>query len=150
MGKNIKEQRRNSIIAIGLDSADLYLVQKWSNEGYLPTIKSLMNRGCWGRLNSTAAISSGSLWPTFFTGTSPAKHGCFFGHRQLKTGTYQIYKKDADQIKRKPFWVRLSQAGKRVAIFDIPQTYPIKGLNGIQITAWGVESPHWSMSSWPP
>lgn len=150
MNKNNKEQRRNPIVVIGLDSADPILIEKWSNEGYLPTITSLMNRGYWGRLNSTAVISSGSLWPTFFTGTSPAKHGCFFGHRQLKTGTYQIYKKDADQIKREPFWVWLSQMGKRVAIFDIPQTYPIKRLNGIQITAWGVEAPHWSMSSWPP
>ncbi|MER3446611.1 MAG: hypothetical protein C4291_07085 [Candidatus Dadabacteria bacterium] len=150
MNRSNKEQRHNPIVVIGLDSADPDLILKWSSEGHLPTITSLMNHGCWGRLNSTANISSGSLWPTFFTGTSPAKHGCFFGHRQLKTGTYQIYKKDADQIKRKPFWVWLSQAGKGVAIFDIPQTYPINGLNGIQITAWGVEAPHWSMSSWPP
>jgi predicted AlkP superfamily phosphohydrolase/phosphomutase len=150
MSKNGKGQKPRPIIVVGLDSADPDLILKWSSEGYLPTIASLINRGSWGKLNSTAVISSGSLWPTFFTGTSPAKHGCFFGHRQLKTGTYQIYKKDADQIKRKPFWIWLSRAGKRVAIFDIPQTYPIKGLNGIQITAWGVESPHWSMSSWPP
>jgi predicted AlkP superfamily phosphohydrolase/phosphomutase len=150
MNKNNKGQKHNPIVVIGLDSADPDLILKWSSEGHLPKMRSLINRGCCGRLNSTAVISSGSLWPTFFTGTSPTKHGCFFGHRQLKTGTYQIYKKDADQIKREPFWVRLSQAGKRVAIFDIPQTYPINGLNGIQITAWGVEAPHWSMSSWPP
>lgn len=149
MNENNKEQGHNSIVVIGLDSADPTLIEKWSNEGYLPTITSLMNHGCWGRLNSTANISSGSLWPTFFTGTSPAKHGAFFGHRHLKNGTYQIHKKDADQMKRSPFWVWLSQGGKRIAIIDIPQTYPIKGLNGIQITAWGVESAHWNMSSWP-
>ena len=150
MSKNHEGQKRNPIILVGLDSADPDLILKWSSEGYLPTIALLMKEGCWGRLNSTADISSGTLWPTFLTGTSPAKHGCFFGHRQLKNGTYQIYKRDADQIKRKPFWVWLSQAGKRVAVSDIPQTYPIEGLNGVQIVGWGVESPHWRMSSWPP
>jgi predicted AlkP superfamily phosphohydrolase/phosphomutase len=142
--------KSSPIILIGLDSADPDLILKWSSEGYLPAISSLIKRGCWGKLKSTADISSGSLWPTFFTGTSPAKHGCYFGHMQLKSGTYRIYKRDADQIKRNPFWLWLSRAGKRVAICDIPQTYPIEGLNGIQITGWGVESPHWKLSSWPP
>ena len=150
MTKQSGDMKRNPIILIGLDSADPDLILKWSSEGHLPAISSLIKRGCWGKLNSTADISSGSLWPTFFTGTSPAKHGCYFGHMQLKSGTYRIYKRDADQIKRKPFWLWLSQAGKTVAICDIPQTYPIEGLNGFQITGWGVESPHWKLSSWPP
>ncbi|HSE83426.1 MAG TPA: alkaline phosphatase family protein [Thermodesulfobacteriota bacterium] len=150
MSKDGKEQKRNPIIVIGLDGADLLLIQKWSNEGYLPTITSLMNRGCWVRLNSPGDISSGSVWPTFLTGVSPDKHGFFYGHRQLKSGSYQIYKKYANQIKRRPFWDWLSQAGKRIAIFDIPQTYPVKGLNGIQIASWGAFASLWKMSSWPP
>ncbi len=144
------ETNSDHIILIGLDSADPDLILKWASEGHLPAISSLIKRGCWGKLISTADVSSGSLWPTFSTGTSPAKHGCYFGHMQLKSGTYRIYKRDADEIKRDPFWVWLSRAGKRVAVCDIPQTYPIEGLNGLQITGWGVEAPHWKLSSWPP
>ncbi len=142
--------RSDPIIVIGFNGAEHQLIQKWSDEGYLPTIASLMERGCWGRINSTGDISSGSVWPTFLTGVSPAKHGVFYGHRELKIGTYQIYKKYADQIKSKPFWYRLSKAGKRIAIFDIPYTHPLKGLNGIQIVAWGAFAPSWKISSWPP
>jgi len=130
MTKQSGDMKRNPIILIGLDSADPDLILKWSSEGHLPAISSLIKRGCWGKLNSTADISSGSLWPTFFTGTSPAKHGCYFGHMQLKSGTYRIYKRDADQIKRKPFWLWLSQAGKRLQFVTYPKPIRSKDLMG--------------------
>lgn len=138
------------IIAIGLDGADHNLIQRWCDEGFLPTISSLMKQGCWGILDSTGDVSSGSVWSTFMTSVSPAKHGVFYGHRELKKGTYRIHKKYADEIKGKPFWYWLSNAGKRIAIFDIPHTYPIDGLNGFQIVAWGAFAPNWKISSSPP
>jgi predicted AlkP superfamily phosphohydrolase/phosphomutase len=76
--------RRDPLIAIGLDGAEYHLIQRWSEEGYLPAITSLIERGCWGRINSTGDISSGSVWPTFITGVSPAKHGIFYGHREIR------------------------------------------------------------------
>jgi predicted AlkP superfamily phosphohydrolase/phosphomutase len=53
-------------------------------------------------------------------------------------------------IKREPFWLQLSRAGKRIAILDVPVTYPIEGLNGIYLVAWGVHGPCWHQDSWPP
>jgi predicted AlkP superfamily phosphohydrolase/phosphomutase len=149
MSKNSKNRNRDPIIVIGLDGAEPSLIQKWSAEGYLPTITSCMNRGCWGILNSTGDICSGTVWPSFITGLSPLKHGVFYGHREFKRGTYQIYKKYADQIKGTHFWQWLSQAGKRIAIFDVPHTYPLTSLNGIQIVSWGSFAPDWKISSWP-
>ncbi|WP_446344393.1 alkaline phosphatase family protein [Coleofasciculus sp. F4-SAH-05] len=40
-----------------------------------------------------------------------------------------------------PFWSRLRNTGKRVTTFDVPKTYPIEGLEGIQVSAWGEEYP---------
>jgi predicted AlkP superfamily phosphohydrolase/phosphomutase len=150
MNKNSKNQSRDPIIVIGLDGAEPSLIQKWSNEGYMPTITALRNRGCWGILNSTGDICSGSVWPSVITGLSPLKHGVFYGHRELKCGTYQIFKMYADQVKGTHFWQWLSRAGKRIAIFDVPHTYPLAGLNGIQIVSWGTFAPDWKISSWPP
>jgi len=143
-------KERSSVIAIGLDAADPDLIEKWSQQGYLPTISSLMRHGSWGRLISTTELSSGATWPSVHTGTSPAKHGIYFYHRQIKTGSYEITKKSANEIKRDPFWVLLSQSNNRVAILDVPFTYPTVGLNGVQLVGWGVEAPSWKKSSWPP
>jgi len=142
-------KERSSVIAIGLDAADLDLIGKWSRQGNLPTIASLISNGSWVRLMSTTDMSSGTTWPSVSTGVSPAKHGIHFYHRQLKSGTYEICKKYANQIKRDPFWVLSSQAGKRVAILDVPFTHPTVGLNGVHLAGWGVEAPGWKQSTWP-
>lgn len=151
MSKNLSVNgKSNQVIAIGLDAADPYLTEHWIKQGYLPTITSLIDHGSWGNLMSNTDISSGVTWPSVSTGTSPAKHGVYFSHRQLKTGTYEICKKYANHVKGDPFWILPSQAGKRVAILDVPHTYPIKGLNCVQLVAWGAEAPGWEKSTWPP
>jgi predicted AlkP superfamily phosphohydrolase/phosphomutase len=143
-------RRREPVIVIALDGAEYSLIQRWCREGYLPTISSLIDNGCWGILDSTASISSGTVWPSTNTGLSPHKHGVFYGHKEFVNGTYQIKRKYANEVNGAYFWKWLSQAGKKIAIFDIPYTYPLPELNGIQIAAWGAFSPHWKMSSWPP
>ena len=143
-------KQSNRIVVIGSDSADFYLIQKWVNEGHLPAMASLISRGSWGKLNSTADISSGTVWPSFFTGASPAKHRGL-GRSRLKLGTYRVIDTPyANLVKSKPFWLQLSRTGRRVAILDVPKTYPIEGLNGIQLVAWGAHAPSWHPDSWPP
>jgi len=47
-------------------------------------------------------------------------------------------------------WEHMSRAGKRVAVIDAPFGRPTDGLNGVQITNWGVhDSWSWPRSSWP-
>jgi predicted AlkP superfamily phosphohydrolase/phosphomutase len=150
MDKHNAPRKHDTVIAIGLDAADPDLIEKWSGQGHLTTISSLMANGSWVRLISTAELSSGATWPSVNTGVSPAKHGIYFYHRQLKNGSYEIIKKYANQIKRDPFWVLLSQSNNSVAILDVPFTRPTVGLNGIQLVGWGVEAPSWKKSSWPP
>ncbi len=150
MDKNRRVKESSPVIAVGIDIASPELIEKWSRDGHLPTLASLINRGSWGRVLSTSDLSSGTIWPTFFTGVSPAKHGQFFTHMQLINGTYRIDKKYANQVKRYPFWFQLNRVGRRIAIIDVPQTYPLRGLNGVQIVGWGAEYPAWKRSSWPP
>jgi len=137
------------IILIGLDGCEPILIEKWVKKGHLPTLASLMKKGIWRRLLSDAAISSGSTWPSVFTGASPAKHGAGFTHRQIKPGTYKIRKFYADEFLRDPFWHELSQTEKRIAIFDFPKTYPFKDIRGLQITGWATESHNHEPSSFP-
>jgi predicted AlkP superfamily phosphohydrolase/phosphomutase len=68
---------------------------------------------------------------------------------QLRSGTYRIDKKYADDIAVEFFWAPLGRAGLRVFSFDIAQTRPIPGFNGVNLCAWGSEYPAWPRSSWP-
>jgi len=127
------------ILALGLEAADPDLLEAWLDAGELPNFRALIERGGYRRLRSCTDVSSGATWPSITTGVSPAKHGMGFYHRQLKSGTYRIIKKYADDVRSEFFWKPMSAAGRRVAIFDIPSIYPPPNFNGAQVVGWGAE-----------
>src|SRR5262245_35316581 len=69
------------ILLIGLDSADADLIERWCQEGYLPTLQSLRQAGIWGRLGTTAEVMHVSAWPSIYTGTTPGKHGMYHAYQ---------------------------------------------------------------------
>ena len=140
---------RPGILAIGLEAADPVLLEKWLAAGELPNFSRLIDGGCYRKLHSCTEVSSGATWPSITTGVSPAKHGMGFYHRQLRTGSYRIVKKYADEVRSDFLWKPLSAAGHRVAVFDIPVVYPLPGFNGAQIIGWGAEGLNWKQCSEP-
>jgi predicted AlkP superfamily phosphohydrolase/phosphomutase len=54
------------------------------------------------------------------------------------------------ETKGTPFWNVLSQAGKRVAVIDVPHSVVSEPVNGIQIAEWGVHDRHVGFHTWPP
>jgi predicted AlkP superfamily phosphohydrolase/phosphomutase len=143
------QQNQQKVICIVLESAEPALIEKWCQEGKLPVLQQLRQDGVWTRLQSPSYISSGCAWPTLNIGTTPAKHGIGFFHREIKNGTYRIIKKYADQAKGEPFWKRLGEAGFRSAIFDLAATLPRPDTNGVIVVDWGSEHPAWKTSSYP-
>ncbi len=146
---DLKRTDKHRVILIGLDSADPDLIQKWCREGRLPFINSLIRSGAYVRLQSTQGLFSDSPWPSFHTGVNPAKHG-YYNYIQLQRGTTDFIKVNARSCRYFPFWSLLRGAGKRVAIFDVPKSYPIEGVEGAQIAAWGEHYPMMRRCSLPP
>ncbi|MDX1541666.1 MAG: alkaline phosphatase family protein, partial [Geminicoccaceae bacterium] len=138
------------VLLIGLEAIDPKLVRKWSAEGHLPVMKGLIERGSWSVLGSTVEIGSGASWGTLITGTNPGKHGMAFYHRQLRAGTYEVRKKYADGVGCEPFWARLGEAGRRLVVFDVPTTYPLPDMPGVQVCCWGSQAENWEPASSPP
>jgi predicted AlkP superfamily phosphohydrolase/phosphomutase len=93
----------------------------------------------------------GAVWPSFFTGVSPSRHGRYC-YKQIVTGTYAIDRFQPSQLKRPPFWNALSEAGQRVAIVDVPKSPVGTGLNGLQLIDWGTHDPEFGATfrTWPP
>jgi predicted AlkP superfamily phosphohydrolase/phosphomutase len=60
---------------IGLDAAEPRLIEQWTDDGSLPTLRTLRREGAYARLRSTADWLVGSTWPTFYTGRLPAETG---------------------------------------------------------------------------
>ena len=138
------------IFFLAIDAGDKLLIRNWANDGTLPNISALMNRGLVCETMSVDGFYEGSTWPSFYTGVNPARHG-FHRLTQLAPGTYDFCRCDPGGcITREPFWNTLSRAGKKVAVLDIPLASVSKNLNGIHMVEWGGHDAAYGFKTWPP
>ena len=128
------------LLVVGADALDDVLVRRWAAEGAMPTVARLLGEGTWGTILNPIGLYVGALWPSFVTGTTPARHGryCF---EQIRPGSYAAARIRAEHVRMDPFWNALSRAGRRVAIMDVPKTVIAADLNGIQLADWGTHDP---------
>jgi len=124
------------VLFIGLDSADPGLLAQGCDAGWLPVLQNLRRHGTWAPVRVPRGFGNGAIWPSFFTGVNPGRHGRYF-YRQIEPGTYDIknFVEDTD-FKHRPFWEHLSQAGRKVAIIDMIKAPLAKYINGIQLNDW--------------
>jgi predicted AlkP superfamily phosphohydrolase/phosphomutase len=138
------------VLLLEVDAGDRDLLLGWAQYGVLPNLQRLLQRGLWGPSLAVPGLYVGAVWPSFYTGVNPARHGVH-SLAQLKPGTYEIVRcVVGDHVKREPFWNYLSRAGKRVAILDVPLSGISRDLNGIQMVEWGCHDANYGFRTWPP
>lgn len=129
--------KQNRVLVIGIDGAELSLIEKWKNE--LPTIRRLMENGAYGRLKSTYPPESCPAWCSFYTGKNPGKIGVF-GFKQKKENEYDEELVNRSFVKSQALWALLSEAGKKSIVINVPITYPPQKIDGILVTGMGTPS----------
>jgi predicted AlkP superfamily phosphohydrolase/phosphomutase len=120
---------------IALDAAEPSLVEKWMDEGFLPSLRRLRSQGSSGRLATSAEWLAGSPWPTFYTGTTPADHGIYH-ILQWQADRMTFGRPSPDWLPLRPFWRELGQNGRRAIAIDVPMTYPPGPFGGVEISGW--------------
>ena len=119
------------VIVLGLDGATWDLLDPWIEAGHLPHLARLREEGAWGLLRSTTPPFTATAWTTFATGMNPGKHGIYdFWYRGAEGKRLPI---DAGKLRAPTLWQRLSEAGKRVAVVNVPLTYPPVTVNGVMV-----------------
>jgi len=119
------------VAIIGLDCWDPVLVEKWRDD--LPHIKSLQENGVYGKLRSTDPPITIPAWSSMMSGKSPGTLG-FYGFRNRSDYSYdKLSFATSHMVREKRLWDILSDAGKKVIILGVPQTYPPKAVNGILV-----------------
>jgi predicted AlkP superfamily phosphohydrolase/phosphomutase len=131
------------LVILGFDGMDPALVGKWMNEGKLPNMKRLADRGGLYPLATTQSPESPTAWASFATGVNPGKHNIYdFLVRDTAT-----YLPDLGMVRREParflfdyvpyakpklfsirgatsFWVTAGKAGVRTSVLTVPVTFP--------------------------
>ncbi|MFN2256472.1 MAG: alkaline phosphatase family protein [Candidatus Promineifilaceae bacterium] len=132
------------LLIIGFDGATFDLIRPWAREGHLPNLARIMETGVHGDLLSTLPPVTSPAWPTFMTGCNPGKHGVF-DFIQPHGENFTLV--NATRIRQPTMWQRLSEAGHRMGVMNVPVTYPPAPLNGFIIS--GLLSPKTGQISQP-
>ncbi len=121
------------VMIVGFDGATLDLIQPWVDAGLLPTFKRLMAESAWGDLRSTIPPVTPAAWNSMALGLNPGKHGLFDFFRRVD-GSYETTVVNTTHRHGAPLWTLLSQAGYRVAVFNVPASYPPDDVNGTMVS----------------
>jgi len=139
------------LVVLGIDAASPILLRRWAAEGKLPAIRHLIDHGTSGSVRGVKGLFIGSTWPSFYTGINPAGHG-FHRIVQLRSGTYDFFRPldSPHGMGGTPFWRLASNAGRRVAVLDVPLTRLEPALNGLQMVEWGGHDAVFGFLATPP
>lgn len=137
------------MLVLGLELGDGKLLHRWAQEGRLPYLKGLMDRGTWGWLATSAEQLHISAWPTIYTGATPGEHGVYFTF-QPAPGLQGYQRFHAGLYGKPTFWKLLDEAGVRSAVIDAPYTHPEAGFRGDFIYDWGTWAHYLQPGSTPP
>ncbi len=139
-------QRKEKVLVIGLDGVTFDLIEPWVAQGKLPNLKSLMQKGAWGRLKSTQPAHSAPAWTSCVTGVNPGKHGITsFFHWDAEN--LHFFPVNARDIRYPPLWKVLNAHGQKVGILNLPVGYPPPELNGYAVS--GMMAPNLETACYP-
>ncbi|HSV74521.1 MAG TPA: alkaline phosphatase family protein [Chthonomonadales bacterium] len=120
------------VCVIGLDSAPPELVfDRFLSD--LPNLRSLMERGVWGPLESTVPPITVPAWMSMFTGRDPGALG-IYGFRNRRDHSYDgLAFASSRMVHEQAVWDVLGAAGMRSILLGIPLTYPPRPIQGLMV-----------------
>jgi predicted AlkP superfamily phosphohydrolase/phosphomutase len=123
----------HQVVFIGIDGATWRYLDPLIEQGRLPNLRRIKSDGCYGTLLSTPCYVSPPAWASMLTGYAPEKTGVYtFGKFSWDAGKFSSL--TAEDVRVPWVWDVASQAGKKVAVTNVPLTYPVSPVNGIMVS----------------
>jgi len=127
------------LVVLGLDGFNPELVKAWSDD--LPTLMEFQDEGLWGKMESTAPPSTLPAWACAHTGRNPGYLGVWgstfrnnFSYTEQQDLGANIYGRPEEvnyrRDERDPLFRLLLKRGQKVAIINIPNSWPPPRVTG--------------------
>jgi predicted AlkP superfamily phosphohydrolase/phosphomutase len=120
------------LIVVGLDAATFDVIDPLVAAGDMPNLGGLLQRGARGTLRSTTHPLTPLAWTTMVSGVNAGKHGIWDFSERDPSG-YGLQLVNGSHSRAPALWTRLSKAGRRVGIVNVPFTWPAPDVNGFAL-----------------
>ena len=138
-----------SVLVVGLDACDPLIARRFAAAGHLPALSRLFEMGAGCPVQNPFGLFVGALWISFATGLRAERHQVHCWD-EIDVATYErrlVTPQLGDNV---AFWQHLSEAGRRVAVIDVPHCRADIAINGLQLVEWGCHDRHFGFHTWPP
>jgi len=142
MLKFLRRQKKRKVLVFGLDCAPPAVLFNTGDENelglkdQLPNLSRLVDEGIYGPLSSSIPCITVPAWTSMLASKDPGVLG-FYGFRNRADHSYDRMNIATGNAVREPrVWDVLGEAGKTSVVVGVPQTYPIKPLNGYLISSF--------------
>jgi predicted AlkP superfamily phosphohydrolase/phosphomutase len=125
-------KKKERFMVIGIDGVPYELVKDFTRKGIMPNAKKLIEK--YGLVKTKAPLPevSSVSWTSFMTGMNPGEHG-IYGFMELNRNNYSYTFPSFRTLPVKPVWEEIGSQKKRSIIINLPNTYPVRPLNGILV-----------------
>lgn len=120
-------------LVIGLDGACRSVLDPLIDDGSLPNIAALRQRGSEGPLESQLPPWTPSAWPSLYTGVNPAKHGVY-DFLRFEGYTWDVVNRS--HVKAHSVWELLSMEGYSSVVLNVPVTHPPRAFDGVVVPGY--------------
>ncbi|MBW2174319.1 MAG: alkaline phosphatase family protein [Deltaproteobacteria bacterium] len=123
----------SKIILLAIDALSWRLMTPLLDQGRLPNLKSLMQRGTYGPLKTICPALSPELWNSISTGKLPKKHGITgFMAKDPKTGKLVPF--TSNMRRCHTIWEILGDYDKEVGVVGWWNSWPAEPVNGSMVS----------------
>ena len=140
---------RTQVVMLGFDALEVGIVRDMATAGKLPTFRRLLDGWACGRIQTPYGLFVGTLWTSFFTARSVALSG-FHCWEAVSPASYERRPMTPRELVGRPFWRMLSEAGRRVAVLDVPHARAADPVNGLEVFEYGCHDRHFGFHTSPP
>ena len=137
-------------LLIGLDGATFTVLDPLMNDGVMPVLKALTDKGVKAKLRSTPHPLTPPAWISMITGRSPGNHGVYDFVRVDRTDEHLSYSlATGTDNECETVWSIASRQGRSVHAFNFAISYPPEPINGILVPGF-IPWRHLSRAVHPP
>lgn len=135
------------VFVIGLDCAEPSLIfERWRAD--LPNLGRLMSMGAYGRMRSCEPPITVPAWASMMSSKDPGQLG-FYGFRNRADYGYEkMTIATGAAVRANRVWDILGSVGKRSIVVGVPQTFPVRPMNGHLVSCF-LTPPGATDYTWP-
>jgi len=131
--------RPGGVLVVGIDGGTWDVLGPLARRGVMPTMSRVLEEGAAGELTSVVPWYTMPGWTSLMTGANPGRHGILHWVRCGASDYWESRRPGrpfvaSGDIPLPTFWDVAGAAGKRVAVVNMPVTYPAWPVNGNLLT----------------